>query len=180
MLIVAIFVGILVWFLKNYLFKTNTHESPPPIYFNVNIGDICKGVSENVCADGESTNKAILGDMGKHIEVGSNIINGETGKAPPNEDYKKKYQELLLKNMDQPDNVDLLYYGGDEYILQGDDKLTYKMIDMSMRNKHAINNRALWNKNSLLPYFEEELRSHENSIWWDDDTLDNQFKRNLN
>ncbi len=89
---------------------------------------------------------------------------------------KKRGDELYLKYGDLDRNsIDFLYYGDDDHPLSGDDKLVYKMYDMGQRNKQALTNRALWNKNSLLPYFEEELRNHADSIWYDDETLENEF-----
>jgi hypothetical protein len=89
---------------------------------------------------------------------------------------KKRGDNLYLKYGDpQPNSLDYLYLNNDDFPIQGDDKLTYKMIDMSMRNKQSMINRALWNKNSLLPYFEEELKNHANSVWYDDDALENEF-----
>lgn len=50
-----------------------------------------------------------------------------------------------------------------------DTRLFEKMQDMSIKNKKALDNRALWNKNNLIPYVAEELNNAENSVWWEND-----------
>jgi hypothetical protein len=56
--------------------------------------------------------------------------------------------------------------------LTGDDKLMSKMQHLSLKNKEAIIIRAGFNKYSLVDYFNEELNDHENSIWWDNQDLE--------
>jgi hypothetical protein len=89
---------------------------------------------------------------------------------------KERANRLYLKyGDDDPSAVEQMYLGGDNSNLSGDDKLMYKMYDMSQMNKRALTSRALWSSNSLIPYFEEELQSHANSPWYDDDTLETEF-----
>ena len=59
--------------------------------------------------------------------------------------------------------------------LSGDDMITLKMLESGTKPKRALTNRALMNKNTFIPYFEEELRSHAAVPWWDDETLEDEF-----
>ncbi len=83
----------------------------------------------------------------------------------------------LPKETEKSDTADAkdLYPNISSFPICGDDKLTYRMYDMGQKNKHSMTNRAMWNKNNLIPYLEEELRTHSNSLWWDDETLENEF-----
>ncbi len=56
--------------------------------------------------------------------------------------------------------------------IKGEDKLMFKMYEIGKKNKRAMTYRALYDKNNLKPYLEEELEQHANSRWWDDDTLE--------
>jgi len=63
----------------------------------------------------------------------------------------------------------------DELAGIGDNLLTHKMKQMSNMNRVAIDNFARQNKNTNIHYFNNELDEHANSVWWDDDTLENEF-----
>ncbi len=90
-------------------------------------------------------------------------------------DSKKTSKQLKQDEYDDHSDINNLYYGKSNFPLAGDDNLTYRMHEMGQKNKQAMDNRAMFDKNSFLPYIEEELRSHSNSIWWDDETLENEF-----
>jgi hypothetical protein len=81
-------------------------------------------------------------------------------------------ERLQLEIEDPLQDINFLY---DSNQCEGDDELTRKMIHTSLKNKHAINNRAKWDVNSFRPYVEEELNEHANSIWWDNQDLENEF-----
>ena len=49
------------------------------------------------------------------------------------------------------------------------------MKQMSGMNKVAIDSYRKQNKNTNMNYFIEELKNHANSVWWDDETLENEF-----
>jgi hypothetical protein len=123
-----------------------------PLYVDINVKELCKTAGAH---GGEPHSK------------GCDSLLAEE---------KKKYNELLLKYEDpEPNSVDFLYHNDDDHPLLGDDKLTFKMLDSGKKNKRAMLNRAMWDKNSFIPYLEEELQNHSESIWWDDETLDNEF-----
>jgi len=145
--------------------KAGSNENP--VYFNMNLQDRCN------CAEGE-----IDEENKKQIEKIKKEHEKELQKC--NEKFKKEKErgdELYLKyanpyHMD----IDNIIYNKDHHpIVDGDDKLTYKMIDMSLNNKRAMTNRAMWNKYSFLPYYEQELQNHANSIWWENDDLEHDF-----
>lgn len=97
---------------------------------------------------------------------------------------QKKYNKLLkeqqeinnqmkLNMKDDLSDIHLLNsYNNGDLGLSGDELLLNKMIDVSLKNKMAINNRVKWSTQSAIPFIEPELQMHEKSIWWDDETLE--------
>lgn len=63
-------------------------------------------------------------------------------------------------------------YANDPPLFQADDELAYRMWDTPKHAKESIDNRAVFTKNMLVPFFEEELRDHGESIWWENDALE--------
>ncbi len=63
-------------------------------------------------------------------------------------------------------------YNNGDMPLSGDEMIMNKMIDVSLRNKQAINARVTWDVNDFTPHLEPELQTHEYSVWWDDETLE--------
>jgi len=57
----------------------------------------------------------------------------------------------------------------------GDTMIAKRMSYMATMPKRAINTRARLDKYALAPYLEEELEQHANSIWWEQDSLEEQF-----
>lgn len=57
----------------------------------------------------------------------------------------------------------------------GDTALTARMLENGKKAKISLVNRSKFDKYSLLHYFDEELRTTENSIWWEDDSLEHVF-----
>ena len=51
-----------------------------------------------------------------------------------------------------------------------DDVMCDRMAYSSIQSKHALNNRAKYNKHSIKPYFDSELRANEERDWWDRET----------
>lgn len=89
---------------------------------------------------------------------------------------KQKYNKLKLQMDDpEPNDISYLFYDNSRYDIKDDDGLTMRMMEMGKKNKQAIMNRAMWNKNSFLPYIEDELRMHSESIWYDNDLLEKDF-----
>ena len=63
----------------------------------------------------------------------------------------------------------------DEFVEPGDNALSLRMLEMGKKAKQSIDNRAKFDKNSIQPYIEEELRMFSNSRWWEDDSLEYKF-----
>lgn len=148
------------------IYITRPNDVRDSMYLNMNLHDMCKHADNGIDAD-------MKREIEKLKKEYSNKLDACQKKYT---DEKKRGDQLYLKYGDpEPNSVDFLYYGNDTNPILGDDKLAYRMHDMGQKNKHAMINRAMWNKNSAIPYFEEELNSHANSIWYDDDTLDDEF-----
>ena len=62
-----------------------------------------------------------------------------------------------------------------EPVCPGDNILSLRMWENGKRSKQAMDHRAKFDKYSMLHYFDDELRCHANSIWWDDDSLEHKF-----
>ncbi len=130
------------------------------VYLNVNMTDICKKIED------KSEKQDNLEKRKNKKESCENQLF----------DIKQKYNQLKLKTDDpDPNDISYLFYDNSRYDIKDDDNLTMRMMEMGKKNKQAIINRAMWNKNSLLPYFEDELRMHSESIWYDNDLLEKDF-----
>jgi hypothetical protein len=148
----------LIFYLHTFYF--NGHgRVVPGIYMNIDLRDVCKKVEQNDAKNASSASIEPTPDQSKPAPDQSKPASDQSKPTAP----------------DISDDIERLYYGISNYPLTGDDSLTYRMYDMGQKNKHAIMNRAMWDKNSLIPYLEEELRDHANSIWWDDETLEHEF-----
>ncbi len=135
-----------------YHLEDRRNCSVSDIYMNLDLKNICKKAEQVNVKDSPSK------------EEQQNIAQS-TSQSEITDSYESECYN----------DIDNLYHGKSNYPLSGDDNLTYRMYDMGQKNKHAIINRAMWDKNSLIPYLEEELRTHANSIWWDDETLEHEF-----
>jgi hypothetical protein len=98
-------------------------------------------------------------------------------RQPPTE---AEWNEQIARNM--PNNTLVMASGGlpevnhmDALGDVGDDRLAKHVSHNQKKSKQSLDNRSLWNKNSLIPYLEEELEEHANSRWWDDDSLESRF-----
>lgn len=63
----------------------------------------------------------------------------------------------------------------DEIGSLGDNKIAHLMKHVSNKNRVAIDNMARQNKYTNINYFEQELKDHANSIWWDNEKLEQEF-----
>jgi hypothetical protein len=145
---------ILIFFYISYSDGSPRYTSITPIYMNMDMREMC--------SKADATNPTATNPTATNPTA--------TDTTMP--DVKKRVDNIPEND---PHSLNFLYNNNDDYPMTGDDKLMFKMYDMSGKNKEAILNRAMWNKNALIPYLEEELRSHENSIWYDDETLEREF-----
>ena len=96
-------------------------------------------------------------EAGSELRVVSKASSGNTNNSETK--IKPKY------------NYDII----DELGSNGDNLLSKRMKQMSNKNRESVDNYARQNKMTNMSYFEDELKDHANSIWWDDETLENEF-----
>jgi hypothetical protein len=86
-------------------------------------------------------------------------------KEPPKADFElefhQKAQEPNIKGMHK------------EMACSADTALCNRMKYLALQPKMSQDIQAKFNKYTILPYFEEELREQENKIWWENDELEN-------
>jgi hypothetical protein len=86
--------------------------------------------------------------------------------------------DKLKKERDDEYDIDL--YNGETSIKDmhanmgctGDTMICNRMKYMAVQPQLSKDIRASWNKNSFMPYIEEELREHAEREWWNSDHLD--------
>ncbi len=157
-----IIIVLLVLILIYHVFYKPIKNSP--IYLNVNMSDVCKKI-DNLDKDDDKKQNLNKNNKEDEMRCENQLF-----------DIKQKYNQLKLKTDDpEPNDISYLFYDNSRYNIKDDDGLTMRMMEMGKKNKQAIINRAMWNKNSLLPYFEDELRMHSESIWYDNDLLEKDF-----
>lgn len=141
--------------------------SDQPVYYNINLRNICSKVKKK-CEENHLQEE--------HDEFLDFIK--EKNQNCKEDKFNKYVDSLDLSNKiyDQPRQFyrDNSAYP-DKPSYYGDNAFTDKMIHMSLKNKHAINNRARWNKYSFMPFIEEEIETHANSRWWDNQDLEQDF-----
>jgi hypothetical protein len=151
--------------------KSNKNVQNDLGYFDINIKDICKNIDNAKKVD---TNK---------LDVNTDCEKRVRSECPPEKttedqlfEEKKKFNELKLKCDDKTPPYS--FYKDDRYLILDtpamtlDEKLAIKMQESGHKAQDSMVNRAMYDKNSFLPYIEEELNEHANSIWWEDDDLD--------
>ena len=80
--------------------------------------------------------------------------------------------DLLNKNNILSNNIG---FEVDNIGCEGDNILMGRMKYMGAQSKLSKNIRSSFNKYSLLPFLEEELREHSNREWWNSDHLNDEF-----
>jgi hypothetical protein len=145
-----------IYFYSN-LFQRKPIKVDENLYFNLNMKDICSAMDKS-----DKNDKSC--EKPKTKSCSDQLF-----------DMTKQYNELKLQ-LDDTENTPETYsfYNSDRYLIDpgnktGDDVLMQAMIDTQKKNKQSIDNRSMWEKSSFLPYIEEELRQHENSVWWESD-----------
>lgn len=124
-----------------------------------------------------------------YLNLDLNKLNNTPGDEKCSQEYEKKIKEIQSQYDTQKKRADELYMkyaNPDPNAIEnaweevyaypkGDDKFTMKMLDTGSRAQESQTNRALWSKNSMIPYLATELDMHENSIWWENDALEHSF-----
>ena len=85
--------------------------------------------------------------------------------------FKAKPSETCKTKTNPKYNYDII----DDLGSNGDNLLSKRMKHMSNKNRESVDNYARQNKMTNMSYFEDELKDHANSVWWDDETLENEF-----
>lgn len=108
-------------------------------------------------------------------------IDAKNNKKPELQKINKvdKKEELLPEKGD----FDIDMYQGKKTMQElfpemgcsADTRITNRMKYMGMQPQLASVIRSSYNKYSLQPFIEEELREHAKRTWWDSDFLDNEF-----
>lgn len=166
----ALIVFILLALIYSIYFKPKIISDP--IYFNLNMKDICNSIELDT-PNNSKPNEDSYTDEYHEPEEAINYT-----EARLRHEAKLRREQRLKDNDTDPD---YRFSNSDRFLIDNkletdDDLLTGQMLEMGRRNKEAMTNRAMFSKNSLIPYLEEELQEHENAGgWWDDDDLENEF-----
>jgi hypothetical protein len=91
-------------------------------------------------------------------------------KDVPTPEFKPTYQEPLM--YDEYKYSENLF---PDASCGGDYLLAEKMKHMGLQTKVSMDAQSRVNKYTNYGYFAEELNSHANSRWWDDETLEDEF-----
>ena len=157
---IAFIIILLIIILINYEFlaKLQMDLTMPkyngmPINYSIDIKDICKTLED------KDSKKPELKELQDQLAAQKEL----------NQALREKYEKY-----EKPDKKNNLY-DNDPSGLVGDDIFTNRVVEMNKRSKDALDNRAMWDKTTFIPYLEEELQEHAGSVWWDDDALENMF-----
>jgi hypothetical protein len=104
-------------------------------------------------------------DSLKEIIIPPSNIKSNVDKPPD----KSKPKQLEYSENNYKKNV------FDEIGSLGDNNIAHLMKHMSNKNRVAIDNMSRQNKYTNMHYFDQELKDHANSIWWDDESLESEF-----
>ena len=160
----------------------NLMEKSTPMYYDMpQMEDIETFLNnEKLQNNKESKNEGSQGsnDSGNSLDV--NLDNKSV--------ELRNNKNLDNKNLDKKDNLkqnnDILLDESLDILLEkletsnfarpnvndADDVMCDRMAYSSIQSKHALNNRAKYNKYSIMPYFDSELRANEERDWWDRET----------
>jgi len=160
----------------------NLMEKSTPMYYDMpQMEDIETFLNnEKLQNNKESKNEGSQGsnDSGNSLDV--NLDNKSV--------ELRNNKNLDNKNLDKKDNLkqnnDILLDESLDILLEkletsnfarpnvndADDVMCDRMAYSSIHSKHALNNRAKYNKYSIMPYFDSELRANEERDWWDRET----------
>lgn len=174
--------------------KENIKQNEDDLYFmSGELLELKKELNED--------NKIMTQDTLKPSDVNSPDVNSvDVTSAPSLTDYNNTLY-VPLDSDDKPDNLydvtksleysepqhknefDINYFKSDITIQDIhkdmgstlDNKLSNRMKYMGLQNKISKDTRSRFNRYTLQPYFEEELRENENRDWWnvEQDYLDN-------
>mgnify|MGYP005654193171 FL=1 len=121
-------------------------------------------------------NKKISDALKKNKPVSNKTVKPKSGKPVKEKVVAKK----LLPYSKRPKPLEYSennykYNLFDELGSLADNKGAHRMKYLSNQNKVAMDNMARQDKYTNINYFAQELDEAENSRWWDDENLENEF-----
>jgi hypothetical protein len=122
--------------------------------------------NEKIQNNKESKNEGSQGsnDSGNSLDV--NLDN----KSLDNKNLEQNNDRLLAESLDiLLEKLETSNFARPN-VNDADDVMCDRMAYSSIQSKHALNNRAKYNKYSIMPYFDSELRANEERDWWDRET----------
>ena len=138
----------------------NLMEKSTPIYY-----DIQPIENMEFSKNDENNESQISNDSGDSLDVNLDKDKSLNEKLDSQNDDKVLSETLdnLLEKMETSTFSRPNVNDADDFMC---DRMSYS----SIQSKHAINNRAKYNKYSIMPYFDSELRANEERDWWDRET----------
>jgi len=110
-------------------------------------------------------------------EIVDNINNNSNNNVVPKFSNLNMVADDLSTDLSNKNNIlsNNIGFEGDNIGFEGDNLLMGRMKHMGTQSQLSKNIRSSFNKYSLLPFLEEELREHSNREWWDSDHLNDEF-----
>jgi hypothetical protein len=146
----------------------NLMEKSTPMYYDMpQMEDMETFLNnEKIQNNKESKNEGSQGsnDSGNSLDV--NLDN----KSLDNKNLEQNNDRLLAESLDiLLEKLETSNFARPN-VNDADDVMCDRMAYSSIQSKHALNNRAKYNKYSIMPYFDSELRANEERDWWDRET----------
>lgn len=146
------------------------------ILANDTPGSIGEQIAHILQTTSDQLSRYISGCSANHKCRGQKELDTQYISEMPDEEaekpseYKGEYSDTYLKS--KLEDVKKEYY---TIGCIGDNALSLRMWENGRRAKQSQDIRARYDKYSALHIFDEELRAHANSIWWDNDALEHRF-----
>jgi hypothetical protein len=146
----------------------NLMEKSTPMYYDMSQMEDMETFlnNEKIQNNKESKNEGSQGsnDSGNSLDV--NLDN----KSLDNKNLEQNNDRLLDESLDiLLEKLETSNFARPN-VNDADDVMCDRMTYSSIQSKHALNNRAKYNKYSIMPYFDSELRANEERDWWDRET----------
>jgi hypothetical protein len=159
-----------MWFVVLFIGFDNMGKIPA---FNLSNG-ISKYLtvfSKKKCTDTDMTVEDTVEDIKvKRSTIETEALTPTEFKDAPTPEFKQTYPDPLT--YDEYKYRENLF---PDASCGGDYLLAEKMKHMGLQPKVSIDAQARLDKYTNYGYLAEELDSHANSIWWDDETLEDEF-----
>ena len=151
----------------------NLMEKSTPMYYDMpQMEDMETFLNnEKLQNNKESKNEGSQGsnDSGNSLDVNLDNKNLDN-KNLDNKNLEQNNDRLLAESLDiLLEKLETSNFARPN-VNDADDVMCDRMAYSSIQSKHALNNRAKYNKYSIKPYFDSELRANEERDWWDRET----------